>query len=161
MTIWTIGNVLKCTEQQGGLKHTGLSGSGILSPVYATRTRPSSALRARYSTQNGPWCRRGSFDGRLCLLSKVGTRRPTCHSAVSVISSSIVNSRVLFALYHHNPFFHRKAPFSVASILFNPKFFGVGQILHLNAIFWLFPTVHRMRIIPSLISYDDNLQTNR
>lgn len=72
----------------------------------------------------------------------------------------MMNSRLLFALYHHRPFFHRKAPFRVASILLNPKFFGVGQILHLKAIFWLFPTVHRTRIVLSLMSYEDDLQIN-
>jgi hypothetical protein len=82
MTTWKMKNLIRrCNERQKGWGHTEFSGSGILSPVYSTRTCPSS-LRARYSTQNGPWCLRGSFEGRLCLLSTAGTRMPTCHFAL-------------------------------------------------------------------------------
>ena len=80
-----------------------------------------------------PLALRGSFAGRLCLLSIAGVRSVMCHSATNFISSSIVNSRRLLVLYYHNPFFHKNAPFNVASILFNPKFFGIDQILHHNA----------------------------
>ena len=122
-------------ERERKKKRTGgwWSGSGDRSPRYSISTRPSSPFSARYSTQNGPWLLRGSFAGRLCLLSIAGVRSVMCHSATNFISSSIVNSRRLLVLYYHNPFFHKNAPFNVASILFNPKFFGIDQILHHNA----------------------------
>ncbi len=108
-------------------------GRGEWSPWYSTKALPSTSLRAKYSTQNGPWERLGS-DGaspyRLVL-------KATCHSAISLMLSSTVNSRELRALYHQRPFFHKNAPFNVTSILFRPKFFGVGHILHLIAIFRL------------------------
>lgn len=106
--------------------------------------------------QKGPWLRRGSWGARASEL----VRSVTCHSAITLMSSPTMNSRLLLALYHHSPFFHRILPSIDASTLFSPKLRGVGQILHLNTS--LDPaTVHFTRMLFSLISYEGELHHNQ